>query len=222
MAVTARMGLYRPTNSDIVDVNAALTDQLQYFDTGAVVQSCTFATRPTGATLYTGKLIYETDTENLLKYSGSVWEIIQSRTFPRGRVAYTSTVTDSTTIGNNTQTMLLTVTFTAATNRVYAINCGGEVEGSAGTDAPNFTRVFYAAGAVVNFSSTEVSCRGADCNDNAISGANMAWWHKTSHIPSINGQVTYGIAFGRPAAVDGKSARSVGYQWIGVEDIGSL
>lgn len=206
---------------EIVDVTTAISDQMEFLDRAAICESCTSGTRPTGANLYTGKLIYETDTGYVSKYSGAVWEIVNHVNFPRGRVGFLSTTSASVTLGFNTTAMTaLSVTFTAYAGRRYAIFAGGEMDSPAGGDVPASTSSYWAAGPTVSAANTLICKRGADCNDNGLAGQRTNWNHSADFVPNVTGQITVGIAFSNALAAGAATVRVAGNQFLGVEDIG--
>jgi hypothetical protein len=68
MAVTTRLGLFKPAGTDLVDRVADLNNNWDLIDSKAGRVVCTSATRPTGGNLYNGLPIYETDTGNFYTY----------------------------------------------------------------------------------------------------------------------------------------------------------
>lgn len=87
---------------------------------GAPYEVVTSTTQPTG---YTGKLIYETDTNNLLVHNGASYA--KPWNMPWGRIAH-QLVTSNTGSITTTPVDLMSVTFTAVAGRLYRIRMGGE------------------------------------------------------------------------------------------------
>lgn len=220
MATTTRLGLNKPANSDVVDVVTAISDQMAVLDSAARCESCTSTTRPT-TNLFTGKIAYETDTKSIIKYSGAVWEYVYSSKQSRGRQAYLTTTTVSSTVAANAEAVsALTRTFTAYSGRKYLVLAGGATECVAGVDAPAFVRGRWAAGVSVTTAGTLISTNCADVNDNSVSTADIRWNYLGQFSVTTSGQVTVGITLGRPVAADAKTVRITGFQYLAIEDIG--
>lgn len=80
---------------------------------------CTSTTRPTAP--YEGQMIYETDTDLMLVWSGSAWVEINSALTkaPRGVMGYAKSTVDQTLSTAITDVTAMSVTFTAVANRLY-------------------------------------------------------------------------------------------------------
>jgi len=94
------------------------TNPIAYPDVGRVTV-CTTATRPTGTRRYEGKVIWDTDIDALLVYTGGSWTSLNG---PRGYMGYaqltTSIISGITTLTDLTS---LSVTWTAAAGRRYKV-----------------------------------------------------------------------------------------------------
>jgi hypothetical protein len=74
--LTSRLKLFKPAGSDSVDRVVDLNNNWDIVDvnTGAII--CTSSTRPSGAALYAGLLIHETDTKLSYVYDGSSFILV--------------------------------------------------------------------------------------------------------------------------------------------------
>jgi hypothetical protein len=92
---------------------------------------CTSTTRPTAP--YEGQMIFETDTDLVLVWSGSAWVEVSSMLTkaPRGVIAFTSS--NSNTLSSEILTGL-TTTFTAQTGRYYKISVSVYTSSTASAD----------------------------------------------------------------------------------------
>lgn len=79
MTVTARMGLTKPTTADAFSTQD-IADNWDKIDRIPGIYACTASTRPTWGTAQAGRLIIETDTNLIWKWSGTAF----SRTAPSG------------------------------------------------------------------------------------------------------------------------------------------
>lgn len=91
---------------------------------------CTSTTRPTAP--YTGQVIFETDTNNLLTWSGTAWQ--RPSNIPWGLVAAPVTwASNSKTVNTASPSVVLaTFTFNAVNNRYYRLNWLMDIYQSAG------------------------------------------------------------------------------------------
>lgn len=217
MATTTRLNLYLPTNSDITDVTEAIADQMETTDTIAFATQCTSSTRPL-TELYTGRLIFETDTRNIMRYNGSSWDLQTSLQRSRGRLGFTNTSVASASVAANAEIgPLLSLTFDAVESRRYLIYFGGNIDVTAGNDAPAAWRIRKANGSSVTTAGTLVGTFGADANDNTTttSTRNDAF---AEHSPNA-GQITVGLFLVRPNNGDAKTVNAVSYQYLAIEDV---
>lgn len=221
MATTTRLGMNKPASSDIIDVNTALDAQYTTLDDAAICQAYTSSTRPVTG-LFAGRLIYETDTGNIMKYSGSVWESIQNVRYPRGRVGFATNTGTTTALTFGQEQVVLTTTFTAYAGRQYAFYAGATSESVTGSDVAAYARVRVAAGPTVTTANgTSIGTGAADANDNGVTGANVWWNYHCTWTSNITGQVTAGLCFGNAQASGTETVRLVNfYSYLAAEDIG--
>jgi len=221
MAVTTRMGMYLPAGTDIVDVEAHLNNQTDLLEKSVRPEVCTSSTRPVTG-LFTGKLIFETDTKNVMKYSGSVWEVLLNENFPRGRVGFASSVGASSTItaGNEIILPSLSVTFTGYTSRRYLILGTASMDAVSGNDCSVYMRARWATGASVTTAGDSLGTQGADYNDNGTGVSMRAEYCKT-FVPASSGQMTVGLFMGRPSSGTQSILSTAAYRALHVEDIGA-
>lgn len=214
---TARLALYEPVNSEVVNVLTAIDNQLTIIDDAAFVTQCTSATRPI-TNLYFGRLIYETDTKELVRWNGAVWQRQGAENRPRGKIGFTTTSASSANVAQNAESdALLSITFDALSARKYLIYFGGSVDVTTGNDAAAVYRIRKASGSSVLKTSTLVATFGADANDNTTTTATRNDGF-CEHIPNA-GQTTIGLFLARPTAADVKTVASVGYQYLAIEDV---
>ena len=126
------------------------TNPIAYPDVGRVTV-CTTATRPTGTRRYEGKVIWDTDVDALLVYTGGSWTSLNG---PRGYMGYaqltTSIISGITTLTDLTS---LSVTWTAAAGRRYKVTFKVLVYSSVANDDVNVW--------LRNGSSTKLNAYGA-------------------------------------------------------------
>ncbi len=91
------------------------TNPIAYPDVGRVTV-CTTATRPTGTRRYEGKVIWDTDIDALLVYTGGSWTSLNG---PRGYMGYAQRTSNQTGITTMTDITSLSVTWTAVAGRRY-------------------------------------------------------------------------------------------------------
>ncbi len=207
---------------EVVDVNTALNNQMDYFDKAARAVVCTSSTRPS-TDLFSGKLAYETDTSRLIGYNGSSWQILQGKYFSRGVMDFTSTTALGPTVGSGAESAItnLTCTFNATAGRKYLISSSVPIDAAALNEAECYLQARWASGASVSVSSTAVGRQAADYSDNNT-GCVMRAEYAGVFTSNITGQVTVGMFFGRPAVGDGKSITVFNeYQHLFVEDVGA-
>jgi hypothetical protein len=102
---------------------AAITDLRTRAASLGGVQVCTSTTRPSGASLDDGDLIYETDTKEMLQWYATPAVFRRPWNMPWGRVATGSSVTPAASGVSNTLVDIgLSATFTAVANRRYKVN----------------------------------------------------------------------------------------------------
>lgn len=211
----------RAYNGEIIDVNTAIDNQLDILDTATIVEACTSSTRPS-TNLYTGKLIYETDTKNIMKYSGSVWEVIQNVNFPRGRVGYSGSAVTSAALTFGQEALIQSVTFTAYAGRTYACYGGGTCESVTGTDVAAYVRVRWQTGATVSTATgASIGTQAADVNDNGVAGANSPYVYANTFVPNVNGQITAGLFFGNAQSSGTDTCRTLNFSYLAIEDLGA-
>lgn len=211
----------RAYDGEIIDVTTAISNQMETLDLATICEFCTSSTRPSTG-LYTGKLIYETDTKNIMRYSGSTWTIVQNQNFPRGAVGYATTSANGTTLANGVEAMIaFPVTFTAYADRKYLITAGGFSESVTSPDITGATRSRWAIGPTVTTSGTLISAKGADANDNSVTNGNTSWNHITEFTPGVTGQITVGIGLVNGNSAGAETMRATSYQYLAVEDIGA-
>lgn len=80
MATQTSKGLIKPTDAEAQDIAVlnANSDRLNSFAMGTYV--CTSTTRPTGANLWQGQLIFETDTGSVYIWDGTTWNTVAADT----------------------------------------------------------------------------------------------------------------------------------------------
>ena len=91
------------------------------------------AARP--ASPYEGQVIYQKDTDEVLAYNGTSWT--RPANMPWGQVGYATKTTDQT-FTTRTDMAGLSLTFTAAANRIYQTTFSGNLFVSAGADTTVF------------------------------------------------------------------------------------
>lgn len=204
---------------EVSNVLTAVSDQSTIIDPKAFVIGCTSGTRP--GSPYTGQLIYETDTGNVMRYSGSAWVYVSNKNQPRGYVGFNFITANSATVAATEEKgPMQSVTWTAIAGRSYLITFGFSLDHTAGSDAVAFCRIRSALGATVDITGTIQCIFECDVNDNAT-GASMTQNFLCPYSALTSGQTTVGTFLGRGNTGDAKIIIATGYQYILVEDIGS-
>lgn len=115
--LTPRLGLKSPVAADNF-VTADLAFNWSALDAAPGVHICTSTTRPTWVSAHAGRLIFETDTNLVWRWSGSAW----ARLGPSGLLATTTRTTDFSTTATTNQTVLsLPVTMPAGGRSVRVV-----------------------------------------------------------------------------------------------------
>jgi hypothetical protein len=117
--LTTRLKLFKPANTDAVDVDVDLDQNYDKIDAAAGLTICTSSTRPSGGSLYSGLTIYETDTNLVYCYDGATWQFIGGKGTIL-RIAQAKRITNSASVSS--ETIVDTVTFTALNSKKYLIN----------------------------------------------------------------------------------------------------
>lgn len=216
---TTRLGLYEPVNTDVPDVDKDLSEPLAKVDDIAFVTVCTTATSPT-TNRYTGRLIFRTDTQLLMRWNGTSWEVAAAENRPRGRMGFDfGSETSATCAAGAEIGPIRSVTFNTLNNRTYLANFGCSLDHGTGNDASAALRVRWSPGSSVSVSGTLLGTHGADVNDNTtnLSVTQSGFF---SYASTKAQQITMGLFVTRPATGDAKTVRAVSYQWLGIEDVG--
>jgi len=102
---------------------------------------CTSTTRP--ATPYEGQMVYETDTDLLKIWNGSVWRTLAFATPTNGTILQTISATTATQVINNTSTfadtgLTATITPTSASSKVLVLVSQNGCNKRAGNSTSHF------------------------------------------------------------------------------------
>lgn len=222
MPTTTRLGMNKPQSADVIDVTTAISNQMGTLDRAVIVEACTSSTRPSTG-LFTGKLILETDTKNLMRYTGSTWEIINNSNYPRGYCGFKLNTTASSASSNGVEVAVsgLTVTFNAYVGRRYAVWATFPLESLSGQDVACVTRFRYAFGTSVTTAGTLVGNCGTDLNEQGVDANPQQACFKTFTV-SATGQITVGMFLINSQTTGTETVRvAAGHQSLFVEDIGS-
>jgi len=204
---------------EISNVLTAVSDQSLAIDTKGFVAGCTSGTRP--GSPYTGQLIYETDTGNVMRYSGAAWVYVSNKNQPRGYAGFGFTASNSATCAANAEIgPTQSITFTAVAGRSYLITFGNSLDHTAGNDATAYERIRQALGPTVAVTDTVLGTFEADVNDNTTGGS-IVQNFVCAYSATVSGQTTVGSFLGRANTGDAKIILMTGYQYMLVEDIGS-
>lgn len=225
MPSTSRLALNKPQSADVVDVTTAISDQMGVLDLAATVQACTSSTRPVTG-LFTGKLILETDTKNLLRYTGSTWEVLNNVNYPRGYCGHdylagasgdsANGVEVLCTVGGNT----LTCTFPAYTGRRYLVTADAGMLSNSGQDVSAVIRSRWAFGSSVTTSGNLINTTDACLNEQAVD-ADMQKAHLGVFTVNATGTITVGIFYMNTQTSGTETCRMSGRMSLLVEDIGA-
>jgi hypothetical protein len=168
--------MYLPTGSDSVSVQSHLNSQYAIIDKFAGAYCCTSTTRPTGANLKDGMIIYERDTQCLRVWVASItnWNYLTGSDRARGLMGDISSNAASATIGAGVEapsTSYMKVSFVERANRTYALRYSVRVaQVTTLTDPTGFTLRFrknYNA-SNVDTSSPELVTQPFDLKGNTI------------------------------------------------------
>lgn len=199
---TTNLALRKPErsagNDDIVDVFNDVSSNLDILDQNCNMRVVTSSSRPSGP--YVGMMIYETDTGIVRIWNNSIWENVGTDNTSRGKKGLTISQTPGATLTSaSAETMYMTCTWTAESDRNYWIIFSGNIECTATTAAPGSAAVTcrWKAGAVVGTGDTALWGSGLACVQGTGTN-NIEHFYKIVELPAAthatNGSVTVGIS----------------------------
>lgn len=218
MAVTSKLGMYLPVGADIVDVRAHVQNQLVAIDGGIDAEVCSSAARP--ASPYTGKVIYEFNTKQMLYWNGASWIYLAGNNGPGGRVGFSSSNGSLSANTGNAIGPYLPITFPVVPGSTYVFHVNVGVESPGITEA--FTDLRIAPGKTVGFPDPVICTFGSDV-ENTVNWVTyqsyVASWTATG---SQAGEYTAGLFLAKPAGTAGAtvSYSANTYNLMAIEDIG--
>lgn len=194
MAVTTRLSLNKPGNSDLVNVTTAISNQMTTIDGAMGADICTSSTRPSPT--FTGQFIWETDTELLYRWNGTTWILTADKreTTALGEVAYVeSTLDGATTSGNGNEVgPYFSASFYGDSARKYVISSYFEVGRSSAEVVYGNARIRYKAGTSVAIADTLLATRSVSIDDKILSiSANRVVI--TTFVPPVADLYTVGL-----------------------------
>lgn len=208
---TTILSLRKPERTgadDTVDVQTDVNDNMDIIDLNINLRIATSAGRP--ATPFTGQLVYETDTTNIMLWNGSSWQNYGSNNSAQGKKGKTESVAVGTTLTSaSAETLYISVTFAAKSDRNYWIETTGHIECTATTAAPGQAQVrtrWAAGGSVAN---TDTLFGSASTNVECVRGtgsANGQRFYNLYELPAAThattGNITVGLFLRVPNAND--------------------
>lgn len=222
MSNTSRLGLYLPVATDNADVKVVLKSQLQAIDDSFDATICTSTTRPI-TNLYDGRLIYETDTGNLMYRDTGIndWVIYSNGRNPLGRIGYITTSAASGSItGVGEIGPYLSVTFNARANREYAVHFSGTLDHVSGHNTGAKWIVLRSSlTSSVATTDNQIGKMIADVADNSTSFS-IRQMASAVYFPNVNSITTVGVFLQSGGGTNPIIFNSVSMQMFAVEDIG--
>lgn len=222
---TTILSMRKPTRTlgddDVINVELDVNDNMDAVDTNINMRLSTSSTRPSNP--YTGQLIFEVDTGQV-RLSDSEWEWIGSNSSPKGKMAMTTSTTDSAVLtGVSAETLYISATFTAVNGRRYWVEYGAHIEALVlvSSQARAEVSVRWAAGGSVANTDTLLGVQGLDISRTLTANSErIAGLYELT--PGVDGDVTVGLFLKAPTAVtqvlfDGGTNR---VNWISVRDVG--
>jgi len=214
--------IYAP---EVVDVETWISDNMTKTDRVLGAWPCTSTTRPDDfqVSQFSDMLIYERDTQSILRYDGpsGTWETVCSVTRARGRVGYSfSNAAGATTGADDITGPYIPLTFTARRNQWYRIFASFNLEYVAGSFAEAFINIHKNNGGSVSSANTLLARIGSDVNS-VSSGVNNRVETVFKHTLADQ-QITVGLFLSRDGMSDSDTIRFSPNQYnhIGIEDIG--
>lgn len=122
--VSVAAGASSIVNANIVDRRTTTTGQGRVASLGGVVV-CTSTTRPSGAALYEGLTIYETDTDKMWVWDGSTWNL--PKNVPGGILGYAEITSSQNGFAGVSDVSGLSVTVTVGAGRRVKVTGYGRV-----------------------------------------------------------------------------------------------
>lgn len=210
-----------------VDVETWLNANLDILDQQALgAYVCTSISRP--SIVYTGQIIFETDTNFMYRYDGASWVILQNtatvKTGYKGRAEDTG-LGANIAAGAQMTTPFPEITIAGMeTGRVYRFHAFGNVYASAHHSVPchSILRTEPAANPLTNASASIATAR-SDVGDLAATTTFLSFPFCLEfyyHNSSKTGSHKFGLFLSRVAWADGKSARYNGVKML-IEDMGT-
>jgi len=187
---TTRLQLEKPATSDQMNTgDLVLSANYKLIDDNANAPSFTSGTRP--GTPYTGRIIFETDTNNERFYNGTKWAYWGNTSSARDRMWNDY---DSTGLLNVGATELLhrTVTFNAVQNRRYRIDWCTYGKKTTAVLGRYLMNVRWAAGASVANTDTLIDTVIVRCNSVGTTGR-AARAVSEFLYSAASGQITIGL-----------------------------
>lgn len=200
---TPNLGMRKPTKGDggdaddFVNVVADVNTNMDLIDQNINLRLATSGNRPSAP--YPGSFILETDTGNIRIWNSvtSNWDWVASDNTPWGRQARTTSTTDGASLTSvSAETLYISATWTAQSDRRYWVEIGCHVQAVvlAGAVAQGNVKVRYTAGAAVTTAGTQV---GADLVVSMVNGAgttNAERVYSMYELPlGLSGQHTVGL-----------------------------
>lgn len=147
---------------------STLSANYDIIDSAVGARTYTSGTRPAGVDVWQGRVIFESDTGNVMMYSGAAWLYLGNRDNAR-EVAGTSPGADVSS--TTAESLIASVTFSATLNRRYRIEAVtmGEHAPTA-TNGGYFIKFRWAAGSSVTSAGTLLRSTYVKCNSSGVTG----------------------------------------------------
>lgn len=215
-----------PGDNDVVDVAQDVNANMDTVDLNVNLRICTSSTRPTNPFL--GREIYETDTAQARIWNGSTWAYTGTNNSAKGKVGQSTSQVDGASLTSaSVETVYLTVTFTAQSDRNYWIEFGSHVEAVASASTGlGFLKVRWKAGAAVANTDAQLGSTMGVQMVQGIGSINservMGLFELPAATHATTGNVTVGLFLIVPNAgdtirFDGNVDRE---NWLSVRDVG--
>lgn len=210
---------------EVVDVATAIGDQMATADTKFDCQVCTSGTRP--GSPFTGQLIYETDTTNIMCWTGAAWRFVRPTNDkrPRRRVGYDTTTAASATLpnaggGELTDPFLKIVGVQTLANHRYRFIVDVSVGSDTADWSPSEIRIRYKDGSTApGNTDTLLDGRAVNRNSNGSSISNQCAFQEVFSFADSKVR-SFGVFLQKPAGGGTLFFNSAHMHTFGMEDIG--
>lgn len=199
---TSRMQLTKPDTGDSMASGATqLSANYDTIDSIAGAATFTSGTRPAGATTrWTGRVIFESDTNNYVYWNGSAWIYLGNKDKARQLVGNDSQL-GAVTVSASTESLIKSYTFTATQNRRYRFTTFNFCEFVSNTNSTGEFRWRWAAGSSVTTAGTQFYSNSIRVNSTTNTGRSFMDSAELDYTAATQ-QITVGLFLNNGSATD--------------------